>query len=129
MDEAPHLFDLLLLDEARWIEYLDLAGNPAIEQRRVEGFDLGDAAAALQQGLPGFCGGVADRGQQTDAGDYDSAGNNVLLLRLVETADKLFCLAAHSPAHVSSFRCRGPAASCMVPGAAREDYDFFLLSM
>ena len=61
------------------IEMLDLAGDLAVEQRRIEGFNAGNAAAALQQRFPGLLRGIANRGQQTDAGDYDSAGNNVLL--------------------------------------------------
>jgi hypothetical protein len=55
---------------------LDLAGDPAVEQRRVERFDAGNAAAALKQRFPGLLRGVANRGQKTDAGDYNSAGNN-----------------------------------------------------
>jgi len=50
---------------------LDLARDAAVELRSVERFNGGDAAAAL--------GGIADGGQETDSGDYDSTGNNVLL--------------------------------------------------
>jgi hypothetical protein len=55
---------------------LDLAGHPAVEQRRIERFNARDAVAAFKQGFPGLLRGVANRGQKADAGDYNSAGNN-----------------------------------------------------
>jgi len=55
---------------------LDLARDLAVKQRGIEGFNARNAIAALEQGLPGLLRGVANRGQQTDAGDYYSAGNN-----------------------------------------------------
>jgi hypothetical protein len=55
---------------------LDLARDLAVERRRIEGFNARNAIAALEQRLPGLLRGVANRGQQTDAGDYYSAGNN-----------------------------------------------------
>jgi hypothetical protein len=55
---------------------LDLAGDLAVKRRRVEGLDARNTVAAFEQRLPGVLRGIADRGQQTDAGDYDSAGNN-----------------------------------------------------
>jgi len=58
---------------------LDLARDAAVELRSVERFNGGDAAAALQQRVPCLLGGIADGGQETDSGDYDSTGNNVLL--------------------------------------------------
>jgi hypothetical protein len=54
----------------------DLAGDPAVEQRRIEGFNPRDAVAAFEQGLPGLLRGVANRGQKADTGNYNSAGNN-----------------------------------------------------
>jgi hypothetical protein len=54
----------------------DLAGDLAIELRRIEGFDARDAVTALEQRFPGLLRGVANRGQETDTGDYNSAGNN-----------------------------------------------------
>ena len=76
LDEAAHLLDFFLLDEAGRIEMLDLARDPAVERRRIEGLDARDAVAAFEQRLPGVLRGVANRGQETDTGDYDSAGNN-----------------------------------------------------
>ena len=61
---------------------LDLTRDAAIELRRVERLDSGNAVAHFKQRLPGLFGGVSDGGQQTNAGDYNSAGNNFLLLRL-----------------------------------------------
>jgi hypothetical protein len=54
----------------------DLARDPAVEERRIEGFNARDAVAAFEQGLPGLLRGVANRGQKADTGDYNSAGNN-----------------------------------------------------
>jgi hypothetical protein len=76
LDEAAHLLDVLLLDEAGGVEVFDLARDPAVKRRRIEGFDARDAIAAFEQRLPGVLRGVANRGQKTDAGDYNSAGNN-----------------------------------------------------
>jgi hypothetical protein len=55
---------------------LDLTRDPAIERRCVEGFDARNTVPAFQQRFPGLFRGVANRGQKTNAGDYDSAGNN-----------------------------------------------------
>jgi hypothetical protein len=55
---------------------LDLARDLAVKQRRIEGFNARDTVAAFEQGLPGPLRGVANRAQQTDTGDYNSAGNN-----------------------------------------------------
>jgi hypothetical protein len=54
---------------------LDLAGDAAIESRRIEGFNARDATATFEQRFPRLLGGIADRGEQPDAGNYDSAGN------------------------------------------------------
>ena len=75
---------------------LDLAGDPAVEERRIEGFDAGNAITAFHQRLPGLLGRVADCGQQADSGDYYSAGNDRLLTgarRSIEIAER----AAFSP--------------------------------
>ena len=88
MDKTTHLLDLFFLDEARGIEVLDLARDAAIEQRRIERFDNGNAVPALKQRLPGLFGVVSNGREQTDAGDYDSAGNNSLLLRLGSRAQQ-----------------------------------------
>jgi hypothetical protein len=87
LDEAPHLLDLFFLDELRWIEMFDFAGNLAVEQGRIEGFDARDTTTALEQRLPGLFRGVAHRGQQTDAGDYNSAGYNDSPLTRLERAN------------------------------------------
>jgi hypothetical protein len=76
LDKAAHLLDVFLVDEPRGIEVLDLACDPAVEQRGIEGFNARNAVAAFEQGFPRLLRGVANRGQQTDAGDYNSAGNN-----------------------------------------------------
>jgi hypothetical protein len=76
LDKAAHLLDVFLLDETRGIEMLDLAGDLAVERRRIEGLNARNAIAAFEQRLPCLLRGVANGGQQTDAGDYDSAGNN-----------------------------------------------------
>jgi hypothetical protein len=54
----------------------DFARYPAVKCRRVEGFNARDAVAAFKQGFPSLLRGVANRGQETDTGDYNSAGNN-----------------------------------------------------
>jgi len=54
----------------------DLARDLAVERRRIEGFNARDAVAAFEQGFPDLFRGVANRGQETDTGDYNSAGNN-----------------------------------------------------
>jgi hypothetical protein len=76
LNEAAHLLDILLLDEAGRVEMLDLAGDLAVERRRIEGLDARYTVAAFEQGLPCMLRGVTNRGQKTDAGDYNSAGNN-----------------------------------------------------
>jgi hypothetical protein len=55
---------------------LDLTRDLAVKRRRVEGFNARNAVAAFQQRFPGLLRGVANRGQETDTGDYNSAGNN-----------------------------------------------------
>ena len=75
VDETPHLLDFLLLNKARGIEMLDLSRDSAIEKRRIKRLNFGDPAADLHQALPRLGCGVSDGGQQTNAGDYDSAGN------------------------------------------------------
>jgi hypothetical protein len=40
----------------------DLARDPAVEERRIEGFNARDAVAAFEQGLPGLLRGIANRG-------------------------------------------------------------------
>jgi len=55
---------------------LDLTSDLAVKPRRIEGLDARDAVAAFEQSFPGMFRGVANRGQQTDTGDYNSAGNN-----------------------------------------------------
>jgi hypothetical protein len=74
--ETPHLLDLFLLNEAGWIEMLDFAGDLAVEGRGIERLDARDAIAAGNERLPCFFCSVANRGQQTDTGDYNSAGNS-----------------------------------------------------
>jgi len=54
---------------------LDLAGDLAVESGRIERFNARDAAAAFEQRLPGLLGGIADRGEQPNTGNYNSAGN------------------------------------------------------
>jgi hypothetical protein len=54
----------------------DLTRDLAVKRRRVEGFNARDAVAAFEQGLPGLFRGVANCGQETDTGNYNSAGNN-----------------------------------------------------
>jgi hypothetical protein len=76
LDKAPHLLDLFFLDKARSVEMLDFAGDPAVERRGVKRLNARDAVAAFEQGLPGLLRGIADRGEKTCAGDYNSAGNN-----------------------------------------------------
>jgi hypothetical protein len=76
MDEASHLFDLFFLNENRRIKMLDLAGDARVEQACIEGFDRRDAAAALKQRLPRLRSGVAHCGDEADACNYDSAGND-----------------------------------------------------
>jgi hypothetical protein len=55
---------------------LDLARDLTVKRRRIEGFDPRDPVAAFEQGLPVLLCGVANRAQQTDTGNYNSAGNN-----------------------------------------------------
>jgi hypothetical protein len=79
LNKSPHLLDFFFLDELARIENLNLAGNLRIECGRVERCDTGNAVLTFEQRLPRGFGGVADRSQQTDAGNYNSAGNNRLL--------------------------------------------------
>ncbi len=60
---------------------LDFTRDLAVELCRIERFNPGDAAAGFEQGLPGGSSSIANRTEQTDAGDYDSAGNNRLSLQ------------------------------------------------
>ena len=69
----------------------DFAGDTAVEMRRVEGFDGGNAGAALEQRFPGLLRGVANRGQETNAGDYNSAGNNDSPLLRIARTGRQFC--------------------------------------
>jgi hypothetical protein len=55
---------------------LDFARDPAVKLRGVEGLNARDAVAAIEQGFPSLLRGVANRGQEADTGDYNSAGNN-----------------------------------------------------
>ena len=84
----------------------DLAGNLAVECRRIEGFDTRDTAAALKQCLPGLFRGVADRGQETNAGDYNSAGNNGSPLVRLESANH-----PNAPTAGHRIGCWNPSAS------------------
>jgi hypothetical protein len=77
---------------------LDFTGDLAVEQRRIEGFNAGNAAAGFQQRLPRLCRGIANGGNKTDARNYDSAGNKRILLsgsacRATEPACRTKCAA------------------------------------
>ena len=54
----------------------DFTRDAAVECRCIERLDTRDPVAALQQRFPGLLRGVANRGQETDSSDYNSAGNN-----------------------------------------------------
>jgi hypothetical protein len=58
----------------------NFARNLRVKQRGIEGFNAGNTAAAGEQRLPRLRRGIADGGYETDARDYDSAGNNLELL-------------------------------------------------
>jgi hypothetical protein len=125
LDETPHLLDLFFLDELRGIEMFDLAGNLAVECRRVEGFNTRNTAAALEQRLPGLFRGVADRGQETNAGNYNSAGNNDSPLVRFESANH-----PGAPAARHRIGCPDPSASGRRAGSGNPAINyFFLLSM
>src|SRR5579863_1338260 len=111
LNEAAHLLDIFFLDEAGGIEMLDLTRDLTVKCRRIEGFNARDAVAAFEQSLPGLLRGVADCTQQTNTGDYNSAGNN------------------RSPLTRRSYRnalWASPPIGCFRPPAS--DY-FFLLSI
>jgi hypothetical protein len=76
LDEAAHFLDIFFFDKAGGIEVLDLARDLAVKRGGIERFNARDTVAAFEQSLPGLLCGVADCAQQTDTGDYNSAGNN-----------------------------------------------------
>jgi hypothetical protein len=78
LDKAPHLFDVFLLDETRRIEVLDLAGDLAVERRRIKRLNARYTVAAFEERFPCALRRVANRTQQTNAGDYYSAGNRCI---------------------------------------------------
>jgi hypothetical protein len=80
VDEPSHLLDFFLFDELRGIEVFDLAGDLRVKQRGIESFDARNATAARKQRLPRLFRGIANGGQETNARDYDSAGNKRPLL-------------------------------------------------
>jgi len=76
----------------------DFARNLSVKQRGIEGFNAGNAAAGLQQRLPRLCRGIANGSDETDACNYDSAGNKPILLpgpacRDTEPAGRTKCAA------------------------------------
>jgi hypothetical protein len=90
---------------------LDLARDLGVEQRRIEGFDARDAAAAGEKGLPGLLGGITDSGQKTDARNYDSAGNKKLSFldypARRKTADRAICRPSSMPETEKGMPARG----------------------
>ena len=58
---------------------MDLTSDLAIEGRSIETGNGGDPVPELHQAIPGLFGGVTNSGQEADASDYNSTGNNVLL--------------------------------------------------
>jgi hypothetical protein len=73
VDERVHVTRFLGREIVLDVEALDLAGEAAGEGRGVELGDVGDAGAARQQILPAFGNAVADRADQAEAGDDDTA--------------------------------------------------------
>ena len=105
LDKSPHLLDFFFLDELARIENLNLAGNLRIKRSRVERRNAGNAVLTLEQRLPCSFRGVADRGQQTDAGNYNSAGNNCLLPSpLNEVLPRVQTCVSCSPGSLDSVR-------------------------
>jgi hypothetical protein len=105
LDKSPHLLDFFFLNELARIKNLDLAGNLRIKRGRIERCDSGNTVLTLEERLPrGFC-GVADRGQQTYAGNYNSAGNNCLLPSpLNEVLPRVQTCVSCSPGSLDSVR-------------------------
>src|SRR5579884_2694612 len=81
--EARGLADLLLLHVPLGVEVLDLAGEARGKAGRVEQLDVGNAAASLADGAPGFFRANANGAEQTDAGNDNSARQNVYPPRLL----------------------------------------------
>ena len=73
VDERVHVTRFLGREIVFDVEALDLAGEAAGEGRGVELGDVGDAGAAREQVLPAFGDAVADRADQAEAGDDDTA--------------------------------------------------------
>jgi hypothetical protein len=107
----------------------DFARDLAIKQRRIEGFNAGNAAAGLQQRLPRFCRGIANGGDKTDARNYDSAGNKRILLsgsacRDTEPAGRTKCAVKNGASDIAAARnsdtaARGLDAAARCRDAAR----------
>ena len=57
----------------RWLEITDLAGDLAVEIRRIECLEPADAAAALDEGFPKCLQVVSNRADDSDSCDDDSS--------------------------------------------------------
>ena len=54
VDERVHLLDLFGVDEVGGVEVLDLGGDPAVEEGRIESRDAADARLPSDEGGPGL---------------------------------------------------------------------------
>ncbi len=73
MDEAAHFLYFFFFDEIQRIEIFDLRRDLTGVLGRIKLSDPADAAFARQQVLPDFFGSVADRTDQPDTRDDNSA--------------------------------------------------------
>jgi hypothetical protein len=76
VDEQVHAARLFRRHVRRDVEALHLAGDLAGEARGIEAGDARDAGLAGERALPGFGNRVADRADDAQAGDGDSAAGH-----------------------------------------------------
>src|SRR6266851_2676080 len=76
LDKAAHLFQFLFLDPLERIEILDLAGKSAVESRRIELRNRTDPALPSPEVLPRFVRADAQRADQPNTRNHDSASQS-----------------------------------------------------
>src|SRR5205809_215210 len=74
LNEPAHFFELFFLQPIQRIETLDLAGDAAVEARRIKQGNSGDSALPGEEVLPGFLRADTQRANHPDARNDNAAG-------------------------------------------------------